>query len=190
MAPLVRRSWAPAGVTPVLYQRGVHHRKGSAIAALCVSLGREELRFYFRLHSSDIAAAQVMALLGTLDRELDAPWLLLWDRLHAHRAVRTRDFLRPWRAPNLLLSRLRSETESGRVRLELAEEQSSGQPGADRVGLAGRRRSSRRPQPAASPLVVALLHPPQPSFFCVSNRTLLIQESRKPVLKEGRLSHR
>ncbi len=101
MAPLVRRSWAPAGQTPVLYQRGAHHRKGSAIAALCVSPARDDVRFYFRLHASDIAAAQVMAFLSALDGELDAPWLMLWDRLNAHRARRTQDFLlaRGWPQP-------------------------------------------------------------------------------------------
>lgn len=93
MAPLVRRSWAPAGQTPVLSQQGAHHRKVSAIAALCVSPSRDELRFYFRLHATDIAAVQVMAFLRALQRELDAPWLLLWDRLNAHRARRTRDFI-------------------------------------------------------------------------------------------------
>ena len=93
MAPLVRRSWAPAGQTPVLYQRGAHHRKVSAIAALCVSPNRDELRFYFRLHAIDISTVQVTSFLGALDRELHAPWLMLWDRLNAHRARRTRDFL-------------------------------------------------------------------------------------------------
>jgi hypothetical protein len=37
-APLARHSWAPAGQTAVLYQRrGRHHKKVSAVAALCVS---------------------------------------------------------------------------------------------------------------------------------------------------------
>lgn len=106
MAPLVRRSWAPAGETPVLYQRGAHHRKISAIAALCVSPQRDALRLYFRLHSADIAAPQVIAFLGVLDRELGAPWLLLWDRLNAHRARRTGDFLRArgWPQPSFFPS--------------------------------------------------------------------------------------
>ena len=101
MAPLVRRSWAPAGQTPVLIQQGAHHRKVSAIAALCVSPQRDVVRFYFRLHPTDIAAAQVIAFLSALDRELAAPWLMLWDRLNAHRARRTQDFLaaRGWPQP-------------------------------------------------------------------------------------------
>ncbi|MGH9350665.1 MAG: transposase [Terriglobia bacterium] len=76
----------------MLSQRGAHHRKVSAIAALCVSPKRNELRFYFRLHAADIAAVEVTAFLSALDRELGAPWLLLWDRLNAHRAHHTRDF--------------------------------------------------------------------------------------------------
>jgi len=101
MAPLVRRSWAPAGQTPILCQRGAHHRKVSAIAALCIAPQRDAVRFYFRLHAVDISAAQVMPFLAALDRELAAPWLLLWDRLNAHRARRTQDFLllRGWPQP-------------------------------------------------------------------------------------------
>jgi transposase len=92
MAPLVRRSWAPRGHTPILLQRGVHHQKVSAIAVLCLR-GRER-RFYFRLHpNADIQARHVIAFLRYLDRELRGPWLLLWDRLNAHRARRTSQFL-------------------------------------------------------------------------------------------------
>ncbi len=92
MAPLVRRSWAPQGKTPLLLQRGVHHQKVSAIAVLCLR-GRQR-RFYFRLHpKADICASQVIAFLRYLSRELPGPWLLLWDRLNAHRARRTSRFL-------------------------------------------------------------------------------------------------
>lgn len=92
MAPLVRRSWAPLGQTPLLLQRGVHHQKVSAIAVLC--LRGQERRFYFRLHpNTDIHTGQVMAFLRSLERELNGPWLLPWDRLNAHRARRTSQFL-------------------------------------------------------------------------------------------------
>lgn len=92
MAPLVRRSWAPRGQTPLLLQRGVHHQKVSVIAVLC--LRGQERRFYFRLHpNADIHTQQVISFLRHLDRELNGPWLLLWDRLNAHRARRTSQFL-------------------------------------------------------------------------------------------------
>ena len=94
MAPLVRRSWAPCGQTPVLTQRGAHHRKVSVIAALCVSPARDQVRFYFRLYpNTDIQARHVIAFLRRLQRELRRPWLMLWDRLNAHRAHLTTHFL-------------------------------------------------------------------------------------------------
>jgi hypothetical protein len=88
------------GQTPVLHQRGAHHRKVSAIAALCVNPQRNAVHLYFRLHpESNISAPQVTAFLARLDAELAAPWFLLWDRLNAHRARRTRDFLVQHRWP-------------------------------------------------------------------------------------------
>ena len=94
MAPLVRRSWAPQGRTPILRQRGAHHRKVSVMAALCVSPTRDQLRFYFRLYpNAEIQSRDVIQFLRYLGVELHAPWLLLWDRLNAHRAKRTQEFL-------------------------------------------------------------------------------------------------
>ena len=48
MSPLVRRSWAPRGVTPILYQRTRRREKVSAIAALCVAPTRDLIHLYFR----------------------------------------------------------------------------------------------------------------------------------------------
>ncbi len=94
MGPLVRRSWQPRGQTPVLVQRGRSLEKVSAIAALCVSPSRDRVRLYFRLHpKAEIAARQVIGFLRHLNQELRRPWLLLWDRLNAHRAKRTAAFV-------------------------------------------------------------------------------------------------
>jgi hypothetical protein len=51
-----------------------HHRKVSAIAALCVSPQRNAVHFYFRLHPTDIAAAQVIAFLSVLALTILAPF--------------------------------------------------------------------------------------------------------------------
>jgi len=94
MGPLVRRSWQPRGRTPVLVQRGRSLEKVSAIAALCVSPSRDRVRLYFRLHpKAEIGARQVIGFLRHLNQELRRPWLLLWDRLNAHRAKRTTQFV-------------------------------------------------------------------------------------------------
>lgn len=94
MAPLVRRSWHPRGVTPVLEQRTRSHQKVSAIAALCIPPTRDRVQLYFRLHPhANINAFGVRAFLRELDRQLAAPWVLIWDRLQAHRARIVQAFL-------------------------------------------------------------------------------------------------
>lgn len=93
MAPLVRRTWSPRGCTPVLHQRGRHHRKVSSIAAICVSPQRDRVRLYFRLHSdANVDAAAVVAFLDALHRRLGRV-CLVWDRLQAHRARVTQGFI-------------------------------------------------------------------------------------------------
>ena len=93
-APLARRGWAPAGQTPVLYQRGRHHKKVSAVAALCVSPERRQVRLYFRLYpGKEVGTGRGIAFLKALDRELDANGCLVRDRLNAHRANQTRAYL-------------------------------------------------------------------------------------------------
>ena len=95
MAPLLRRSWAPRGATPVLYQRGRSHQKVSAIVALVVSAERTNVACYFRLHpNANIDAARVLSFLRHLATQLQgAPFLVVWDRLQAHRAALVRAFL-------------------------------------------------------------------------------------------------
>ena len=94
MGPLVRRSWQPRGQTPVLIQRGRHLGKVSAIAALGVPPRRDGARLYFRLHpQAEIGTAQVIGFLRHLNQELKGPCVLLWDRLNAHRAKRTAQFV-------------------------------------------------------------------------------------------------
>lgn len=87
MAPLLRRSWAPCGQTPVLRQRTRSHRKVSVIAALCVSPARDKIRLVFRLHPDEnINAARIGEFLRQVHRHLQGPILLVWDRLAGHRA--------------------------------------------------------------------------------------------------------
>lgn len=94
MSPLVRRSWAPRGHTPILLQRTRSHQKVTAIGALCVTPQRDQVHLYFRLHcNANINAIRVVDFLRQLDRQLAAPLMLIWDRLQAHRARRVTDFL-------------------------------------------------------------------------------------------------
>jgi transposase len=94
MAPFMRRTWSPRGATPCLRHCGGTHSKVSAIGALCVAPDRRDVRLYFRLHPKvNVNAERVIAFLDQLRAQLDAPLVLLWDRLNAHRAFVVQDYL-------------------------------------------------------------------------------------------------
>lgn len=94
MSPLVKRSWAPTGKTPVLYQRTRSHRKVSVIAALCVNPERNRISLYFRLHpDANIRTRPVKDFLRHLGRQVKGPIVLVWDRFLPHRARVVQGFL-------------------------------------------------------------------------------------------------
>jgi len=85
MAPLVRRTWAPRGCTPVLTQRGRSRRKVSVIGALVISPRRRRVRACFGLlPDANFDGASILAFLKALCRSLRVPITLIWDRLSAH----------------------------------------------------------------------------------------------------------
>jgi len=110
MAPLLRRSWAPRGATPVIRERARHRQKVSAIAALLVGPRRSRVALRFGLYPDrDIRWPQVLGFVRGLLRQLPGPAILIWDRLNAHRSARRRleptgrlhpEFLPPY-APEL-----------------------------------------------------------------------------------------
>lgn len=94
MAPLVRRSWAPRGQTPVLRQRGRSRRKVSVIAALAVSPARRRVRAYFGfLPDANYDGEAVLDFLRGLSRTVHRPIELVWDRLRAHHRGPVADWL-------------------------------------------------------------------------------------------------
>lgn len=91
MAPLVRRSWAPVGQTPILYQRGRSHQRVSMIAALTISPGRRRVGLYFsHFENQNVVTDNLTPFLRQLRPQLGSPILIVWDRLNVHRAVQTR----------------------------------------------------------------------------------------------------
>jgi hypothetical protein len=62
LQPLVRRSGAPEGLTPVMYSWDRHDRL-SVIASLTIAPRRQRIGLYFRLHEKNIAADQAEAFL-------------------------------------------------------------------------------------------------------------------------------
>lgn len=87
MAPLVRRTWARKGCTPILRQATRSHKKVSVVGALVVPARRKRVRFYFALHrNANITAARLVRFLRHLSRHLRGRAIIVWDRLNTHRA--------------------------------------------------------------------------------------------------------
>lgn len=88
LQPVVRRTWAPRGQTPIQKSWDRHDRL-SVEVALTVSPQRRRLGLYFRIHSHNIRFRQTMELLTLVHRRLRRKFILVLDRLNAHRkAVR------------------------------------------------------------------------------------------------------
>ncbi|MFA5140368.1 MAG: IS630 family transposase [Elusimicrobiota bacterium] len=87
MAPLVRRTWARKGHTPILRQATRSHKKVSVVGALVVPARRQRVRFYFSLHrNANINASKLVHFLGNLSRQVRGRVIIVWDRLNTHRA--------------------------------------------------------------------------------------------------------
>lgn len=88
LQPVVRRTWAPKGKTPIQYSWDRHDRL-SAITGITVSPVRQRLGLYFCIHSRNITFEQVIEFITLLHRQLRRKFILVLDRYSAHRkAVR------------------------------------------------------------------------------------------------------
>jgi len=94
MAPLVRRTWAPVGETPFLYQKGRSYQKVSMIAALTVPPVRKRIGLYFSIHTDrNFIARTVVGFLKRLHRHIQRPLLVVWDRSRIHRSVLVQSYV-------------------------------------------------------------------------------------------------
>jgi putative transposase len=92
--PVVRRTWAPQGQTPLLRTRTRHHRHLSGIGAISISPRRRRLGWYLNFYAdSSIRQEQVIVFLRQLLRHLRGHIFVIWDRLNAHRGKQVRKFL-------------------------------------------------------------------------------------------------
>jgi hypothetical protein len=94
MAPLVGRTWAPRGRTPLFDQHGASRQKLSCIGALAVTPGRDRLRLYFRLHpNQNINTDRALGFLRQLLRQLPGNLLVVWDSSRTHLGPKVERFL-------------------------------------------------------------------------------------------------
>jgi len=95
LQPVVRRTWAPKGETPIQYSWDRHDRL-SVISASTLSPVRQRLGLYFHLYDHNVTFVEVIAFLTMIHRHLRRKFILVLDRLNAHRkAVRLLQAARP-----------------------------------------------------------------------------------------------
>jgi putative transposase len=103
--PLVRRTWALRGKTPVIGGDGGHRKKVSAIGAVSVSPAAHRLGLYFAtLTDGFFTAEAVVEFLRDLLKHLRGKVVVVWDGGGNHKGPAIRDFLR--RNRRLTLDRL------------------------------------------------------------------------------------
>ncbi len=86
LQPLVRRTWAPRGQTPVLKAWDRRDRL-SVIAAITVSPLRRRLGLYFQVLRENVRNHHVCNFLTSLRRHLGRGMVVVLDRLNAHRTA-------------------------------------------------------------------------------------------------------
>jgi transposase len=88
LQPVVRRSWAPRGETPIQYSWDRHDRL-SVISGITMAPVRRRLGLYFQIHDHNIRSEEVMAFLTLVHQRLRRKFILVLDRYSVHRkAVR------------------------------------------------------------------------------------------------------
>ena len=108
MAPLVRRTWAPQGQTPILKQRGKHREKISIAAALSLSPEQDHVALHFEtIVNGYFNNHRTATFLEHLMREIPVRILVLWDGGTMHKGDPIREAVAKF-YPRLVLERLPS----------------------------------------------------------------------------------
>ena len=84
LQPLVRRSWAPRGRTPVMYCWDRHDRL-SVIGALTLAPRRRRIGLYFLPQERNVTAEDAEAFVRAVQRSLRRSIVIVWDRWSVHR---------------------------------------------------------------------------------------------------------
>lgn len=105
LSPLVRRTLAPQGQTPLLLHKAKHREKVSLIAALTLSSHKHNLGLYFSsLLNDSFNNVGVAWFMRQLLKYLRGPVLVIWDRGPMHRGPEIRKLLDDY--PRLTLESL------------------------------------------------------------------------------------
>jgi transposase len=105
MSPLVRRTLAPRGHTPILKTKAAHREKVSVTAALTISPKQHRLGLYWRTYPREfVNAARAAEFLRAMLRHLRGPVIVVWDGGPMHKGEPIRQVLADF--PRLTLERL------------------------------------------------------------------------------------
>lgn len=86
------RTWAPRGQTPILRMR-FNWERLAVTSALAVAPDLSQVRTFFSPKPGSVDSSSTIAFLQAVRRHLQAPVLLVWDRLPAHVSRLTRDWI-------------------------------------------------------------------------------------------------
>jgi len=105
MSPLVRRTLAPRGKTPILKTKAKHREKVSITAALTISPGRHHLGLYWQTYPRSFVNAERAAdFLRALMGRLRGAVMVVWDGGPMHKGEPIQQVLHDF--PRLSLERL------------------------------------------------------------------------------------
>jgi len=92
--PVVRRTWAPRGQTPVLQHTGSNWKRLSIAAALAFRWDGRRTRLYFQTRPGTYTDLSLIGFLRDLKRHFRGRRIvLIWDGLGAHKSRRMQRFL-------------------------------------------------------------------------------------------------
>jgi len=93
LAPIVRRTWAPRGCTPVIRVSEPHGRI-SAIGAITIGPNRRDFGLHFHLlaDNANFKGDSIASFLEEMRCVVSGPITLLWDQIPVHFAVPVRKY--------------------------------------------------------------------------------------------------
>jgi transposase len=94
LIPLVAKTWAPQGQTPIHRHRQGRRDKISVISGISLSPKRHQLGLYYLLFFDNIGQEEVCVFLGELLRHLRGPVIVLLDNSSTHQGEPLQKLLR------------------------------------------------------------------------------------------------
>ena len=94
LSPLVRRTWAPRGITPTIAVTEPHGRI-SAIAAITISPVRDRFGLYFHLlpDNMNFQSASIVEFVESIRSRLRKRFVVLWDQIPIHQSGAVRAYV-------------------------------------------------------------------------------------------------